>query len=200
LNQFLTSAANTNDRYLAAWELLATTGMRRGEALGLRWADLDLADGAASIRQTVVCVNHQVQFGTPKTAAGTRRVDLDDGTIARLKSHRHRQLQERLRMGEGWRDHDLVFSKVDGNPIHPERFSREFSRRVLRWGLPKLTLHGLRHTWATLALKAGVHPKVVQERLGHSNISITLNTYSHVTAGMQHNAAELVARSIRNVH
>ena len=103
-------------------------------------------------------------------------------------------------MGEGWRDHDLVFSKVDGNPIHPERFSREFSRRVLRWGLPKLTLHGLRHTWATLALKAGVHPKVVQERLGHSNISITLNTYSHVTAGMQHNAAELVARSIRNVH
>ena len=84
-------------------------------------------------------------------------------------------------------------SKVDGSPLHPERVSREFDRRVQRWELPKLTLHGLRHTWATLALQTGVHPRVVQERLGHSTIGITLDTYSHVTQGMQEDAANEVA-------
>jgi integrase len=113
-----------------------------------------------------------------------------------LRSHRARQHQERLLMGAGWRDHDLVFTKVDGEALHPERVSREFTRRIERWGLPTLTLHGLRHTWATLALKAGVNAKVVQERLGHATIGITLGTYSHVTAGMQREAAEAVASLI----
>ena len=87
-------------------------------------------------------------------------------------------------MGAGWTNHDLIFAKVDGEPLYPDHFSREFVRRVARWGFPKLSLHGLRHTWATLALRAGVHPKVVQERLGHSNIAITMDIYSHVTAGL----------------
>src|SRR5205814_6978619 len=95
--------------------------------------------------------------------------------------------------GAGWRDHDLAFCKIDGASLHPERVSREFLRRIDRWDLPPLTLHGLRHTWATLALRAGVHPKVVQERLGHATIAITLGIYSHVTAGMQREAAETVA-------
>ncbi|MEO8696747.1 MAG: tyrosine-type recombinase/integrase [Acidimicrobiales bacterium] len=88
---------------------------------------------------------------------------------------------------------DLLFTKVDGMPLHPERVSREFLRRIERWSLPPLTLHGLRHTGATLALKAGVNANVVQERLGHATIGITLGTYSHVTAGMQREAAEKVA-------
>lgn len=193
VTKFLALSAGEGDRYEALWVLLATTGMRRGEALGLRWSDLALDAGQASIRQTVIAVGHKVQFGTPKTAKGVRSVALDAGTVAKLRAHRARQLEERMLMGPGWADHDLVFCKVDGHPFQPERVSREFDRRVLRWKLPKITLHGLRHTWATLALQAGVHPRVVQERLGHSTIGITLDTYSHVTAGMQEDAAATVA-------
>ncbi|MDQ3053362.1 MAG: tyrosine-type recombinase/integrase, partial [Actinomycetota bacterium] len=99
----------------------------------------------------------------------------------------------RLLIGAGWRDHDLVFSRVDGTPLHPERFSRSFAERSRQLGLPKIRLHDLRHGWATMALAAGVHPKVVQERLGHASISITLDTYSHVSPALHGEAAETVA-------
>ena len=164
--------------------------------LGLRWQDFDLQRRTASVVQTVVVVNHVEQLSTPKTARGTRVVDLDDGTITALRAHRARQHQERLLMGDGWRERDLIFCKVDGEALHPERVSREFLRRIERWSLPPLTLHGLRHTWATLALKAGINAKVVQERLGHATIGITLGTYSHVTEGMQREAANTVAAVI----
>lgn len=100
---------------------------------------------------------------------------------------------ERLLMGAGFTDHGLVFCRPDGGPLHPERFSRTFTVEADRAGLPRITVHGLRHTWATLALSAGVHPKVVQERLGHAGIGITLDTYSHVTEGLHGDAANLVA-------
>ncbi len=96
-------------------------------------------------------------------------------------------------MGTGWTDHGLVFCRVDGTMLHPERFSRSFGDRIRQLGFPKIRLHDLRHGWATMALSAGVHPKVVQERLGHANIGITLNVYSHVTAGLHDDAAEKVA-------
>ena len=96
-------------------------------------------------------------------------------------------------MGPGFIDRGFVFCLPDGRPYHPERVSTEFDRRVSKWQLQRITLHGLRHTWATLALRAGVHPKVLQERLGHSTIGITLNTCSHVSVGMQRDAAEKVA-------
>jgi integrase len=181
------------DRYYPLWVLLATTGMRRGEALGVRWSDIDLDAGVLSISQTSIAVEHEQMMGTPKTAAGARGVELDAATVAALREHRLAQVQERLLMGAGFTDRGLVFCLPDGQPYHPERVSREFDRRVQRWALPRLTLHGLRHTWATLALRAGVHPKVVQERLGHSTIGITLGTYSHVSVGMQGEAAAKVA-------
>lgn len=192
LARFL-DGARTTDRHWAGYLLLATTGMRRGEALGLRWADVDLTVSRAAIRQTVVTVNHEVRFGTPKTAKGRRTVTLDAVTVAALREHRKAQAAERLLIGAGWRDHDLVFAKVDGMPLHPERFSREFTRRSARLGLPPIRLHDLRHGWATMALAAGVHPKVVQERLGHASISITLDTYSHVSPALHGEAAETVA-------
>lgn len=181
------------DRLHPAFMLLATTGMRRGEALGIRWADLDLEASRVSIRQTVIVINHNVRFGTPKTAKGKRTVALDTVSVAALRVHRQRQLEERMLMGAGWQDHGLVFTTPLGGPLHPERFSRDFNKRVARAGLPRITLHSLRHTWATLALEAGVNPKVVQERLGHAGIAITLQVYSHVSATMQANAAETVA-------
>jgi integrase len=181
------------DRLVAAYFLLATTVMRRGEALGLRWADVDLDEGRAAIQQTVIAVNHRPVIGTPKTAKGRRTIHLDTATVAVLREHRKGQAAERLQMGAGWTDHGLVFSRVDGTLLHPERFSRSFGDRVRQLGLPKIRLHDLRHGWATMALGAGVHPKVVQERLGHANIGITLDVYSHVTAGLHDDAAEKVA-------
>jgi integrase len=170
-------------RLHAAFVVLATTGMRRGECLGLRWQDVDLAAGRASIVQTVITVNHAVQIGSPKTAKGRRTVVLDPGTVGAVREHRQRQLAERLLMGEGFSDHGLVFCRPDGLPLHAERFSRTFDEQSARAGLPRIRLHDLRPTWATLALSAGVHPKVVQERLGHAAVGITLDVYSHVAEG-----------------
>lgn len=183
-------------RLYAAYLLLATTGMRRGEALGLRWSDLDLAAGRASISQTVIMVHHDIQIGAPKTARGRRTVALDPGTVLALREHRQRQLAERLLMGAGFADHGLVFCRPDGGPLHPERFSRTFSRESAHAGLPAIRLHDLRHTWATLALSAGEHPKIVQERLGHANVSITLDVYSHVSEGLHGDAASRIASLI----
>jgi integrase len=180
-------------RLQAAFVVLATTGMRRGECLGLRWRDVDLDAGRASITQTVITVNHAVQIGSPKTAKGRRTVVLDAGTVAALREHRQRQLAERLLIGEGFTDHCLVFCRPDGGPLHAERFSRTFDEQSARAGLPRIRLHDLRHTWATLALSAGVHPKVVQERLGHAAVGITLDVYSHVTEGLHSDAASRVA-------
>jgi integrase len=180
-------------RFAAAYHLLATTGLRRGEALGLRWGDLDLDDGKAEIKQTVIVIKHTVMIGAPKTKKGKRTIMLDAGTVTALREHRKRQLAERLLMGAGWTDNDLVFCHPDGTVLHPERFSRNFLETVARIGLPRIRLHDLRHGWATMALQAGIHPKAVQERLGHSNISITLGVYSHVIAGLDKEAAEQVA-------
>jgi len=113
--------------------------------------------------------------------------------VTALREHRKRQAAERLLMGAGRTENDLVFCHADGTMIHPERFTRGFSEAVRRLGLPVIRLHDLRHGWATLALKRGIHPKVVQERLGHANIGITLDTYSHVIAGLHEEAAEQVA-------
>lgn len=186
-------AAVADHRLYAAFVVLATTGMRRGEALGLRWLDVDLGTARASVVQTVIAVNHEVKIGSPKTAAGRRTVALDPGTVGAVREHRQGQVAERLLMGAGFTDRGLVFCRPDGGPLHPERFSRTFVEQAARAGLPPIRLHDLRHSWATLALSAGVHPKVAQERLGHATIGITLGTYSHVTNGMQSDAAALVA-------
>jgi integrase len=182
-----------DDRLYAAWLVAATTGLRRGEVLGLRWADVDLAAARLSVRQTLIHVGYKPQFSVPKTAKGRRLVALDAATVATLKEHRRRQLEERLKWGPLYHDQDLVFAKEDGSVVHPDRFSDRFETLVARSGLPNIRLHDLRHTHATLALRAGIHPKVVSERLGHSTISITLDTYSHAIPAMQEEAAEKIA-------
>jgi integrase len=198
--QFLSKCQEVSDPHYAAWLTLATTGLRRGELLGLRWADLDLDSCRASIRQTLIVVvvdgRHEAQFGTPKTEHGRRQLALDATTVAALRSHRAAQAERRLAAGELYQDHDLVFAQHDGRPLHPERFSRSFDQRVARHGLRRIRLHDLRHTHATLALQTGVHPRVVQERLGHANIGITLGTYSHVTPAMDASAADTIAAAI----
>ena len=132
-------------------------------------------------------------WSEPKTDKGWRTVALDAETVAVLRAHRARQLEERLAAGPEYDDQDLVFATVFGHPVHPKTLSWYFGCAVSRSGLTKIRLHDLRHSYATLALKAGIHPRVVQERLGHANVGITLDTYSHVTMPMQTEAANLVA-------
>ncbi len=193
LQRFLKSSAERGDRLYALWVVLSTTGMRRGEALGLRWADVDLEAGRAQIRQTVIQVRGQVVLGEPKTAQGRRAIDLDTWTVAALRTHRIRMAEERLLVGPDFADSGLVFHDPSGAPLRPESVSRSFARRVAAGGLSPLTLHGLRHTWATLALHNGVHPRVVQERLGHATIAITLGIYSHVSPTLHAQAAQSIA-------
>ena len=193
LRQFLDSTRTSDDRFHALWVLLATSGMRRGEALGLRWSDLDLEKGRLRVVQTVSQVRSEISFGEPKTAKGRRSIALDGATIAVLREHRKRMLEERLLVGPDFKNRGLVFHQPDGEWLHPDAVSDMFLRRALSSGLPRITLHGLRHTWATLALEKGIHPRVVQERLGHSTIAITLGIYSHVSPTLHDEAAALVA-------
>ncbi len=145
----------------------------------------------------VVLVNNVARIKpSTKTKSSARRVVLDHVSAAALREWKRRQTEERLAWGPGWTETGLVFSREDGRPLHPERVSRWFAARVREAGLPTIPLKNLRHTWATLALQAGEHPKVVQERLGHSSITITLDTYSHAIPEMQAEAAQRVANLI----
>jgi integrase len=195
LGRFLESVRE--DRLYSAFVVLATTGMRRGELLGLRWADLDLGAGHLSVKQTITASNYVVIVGPTKTARSRRRIQLDPVTIESLRRHRTAQAAERLVAGSEWQSKDLVFCQPNGEPVHPDRFTRYFRRQMSKVDVtPIRGPHDLRHTWATLALKAGVHPKVVSDRLGHSTISITLDIYSHVTPSLDADAANAVANTI----
>jgi integrase len=182
-----------SDRLGAVYLLAATTGLRRGELLGLRWYDCDLDGGSLSVDQVLLPTRGGLTFDAPKTSSGRRRVALDPATVDALREHRGRQLVERAALGDGYLDHDLVFAWEDGRPINPQRLTDAFRAYVIAAGMRPLTLHGLRHSHASLALAAGIHPKIVSERLGHSSISITLDTYSHTIPTLQETAAAKVA-------
>jgi len=183
----------SKDRLSALWTLPATTGMRRGEAVGLRWSDIDLESARAQVRQTRVVTEGKVVVSEPKTARGRRSVALDSTTVAALKEHRRRQLEDRLAAGSAWQDAGLVFTREDGTLIAPDSLTQAFERHVRNAKLPTIRLHDLRHTHASLALAAGIPAKVVSERLGHSSIVITLDLYSHVSPALEEDAAERVA-------
>jgi integrase len=186
----------STDRLLAAWVTLATTGLRRGELLAVRWSDVDLEAARLEVRRALVLVAGEPIFTEPKTKRGRRSVPLSPETVAALREHRIRQVEERLASGPAWHDNGLVFCREDGTLVRPERLADAFKRHVRDARLPQLTLHGLRHSFATLALRVGIHPKVVSEVLGHANISITLDRYSHAIPAFQEEAAVKVAAVI----
>ncbi len=186
LSAFL--AAVRGDRLEAAWRLAAMTGMRRGEVLGLRWADVDLEGARISIRNAIVTVAYEVLESSPKSHQA-RVVDLDPVTVEMLQAHRRRRCEE---LGRQPGERELVVCAEDGSPIHPQSFSQAFTRAIERAGLRKIRLHDLRHTHATIAVKAGVPVKVISERLGHESPAFTLKQYAHVVPGMQAEAARQI--------
>jgi integrase len=186
----------SKDRLAALWQLAATTGMRRGELLGPRWTDVDFEASRLAIRQTLVDVGCTPTFSEPKTAKSRRSIAIDGGTLAVLRQHRARQAAERLAWGPSWEDIGLVFTREDGTLINPQTLSAAFKRHVKAAGLPTIRLHDLRHSYATAALSAGIHAKVVSDRLGHSSVGITLDVYSHVVPALQEEAAETIAALI----
>ncbi|MCL5981376.1 MAG: site-specific integrase [Firmicutes bacterium] len=191
LLDFLELEAVKDDRLFAAYLLAATTGLRRGELLGLCWDCVDMEQGALTIQRQLLKLNSGLTLDdTTKTKSGRRSINMTDDAIRELKAHRKRQLQERLLMGAAYQDRNLVFCREDGSLLRPEEFTKRFQRHLVNAGLPKVRLHDLRHTHATLLLQRGIPAKLVQERLGHSSITMTLDLYSHVTPEMQKLAAE----------
>ncbi|MEM9463942.1 MAG: site-specific integrase [Actinomycetota bacterium] len=167
--------------------LAASTGMRRGELAGLVWRSVDLDAARLTVSQQVVSVEYNLLVDDLKTETSRRTIDLDEHTVAMLRRHRRQQLEQRIATGR--RDDGFVFAKADGSPVHPDLISQTFERTVAQLDVPRIRLHDLRHTHATILLQQNVHPKVVSERLGHSSIAFTMTVYQHVMPGMQAEAA-----------
>jgi integrase len=186
--------AARGDRLEALYVLALATGMRQGELLALRWEDVDLDGGALQVRATLQHVSGGgFTFAPPKTRRSRRKVVLPVAALDALRQHRVRQADERANLRSGWDDLGLVFANRLGRPldgIHVLR--RELHPLLRRAGLPLIRFHDLRHTAATLLLGRGVNPKVVSELLGHSQVSITLDVYSHVLPDMQQHAAAVM--------
>jgi integrase len=177
-------------RYYSLIYLALATGARLGELLAVRWQEVDLERGVVEITRTARFFSGQgVTFGQPKTHRSRRPIALSPETLAVLREHRQVQLEERLQVGPGYRDGDLVFADAVGRALYDSTVRRAFYAIVQEAGLAHLRIHDLRHTAATLMLRAGVNPKVVSERLGHATVSVTLDTYSHVLPDLQREAA-----------
>jgi len=184
------TTATSSHRWAGVWALMATTGMRRGEVLGLRWTDVDLRAATVTIRSTRIRYGTTIVTSTPKTARGNRTIAIGPAAVVALKAWKRTQTADRLLMGAGWQDRDsLVVTIGDGSAPNPEAFSNLFQTLARRAGLRPIRLHDLRHSYATSALAAGVPVKVVSQRIGHADIGVTLKVYAHVMPGDDEDAA-----------
>jgi integrase len=175
--------AALGDRLHALYVLAVGTGLRQGELLGLQWDDVDLAGAVLHVRHQLHEVSGRLWLGDLKTARAKRRIDVPALAVEALREHRQRMLAE-------GHPHGWVFCDTEGGPLRKSNLvRRSFHPLLRRAGLPHIRFHDLRHTHATLLLLQNVHPKIVQERLGHAQISLTLETYSHVVPGMGREAA-----------
>lgn len=186
-----------DDRLYPAFLLGAMTGLRRGELLGLRWSDVDLEAKRVSIQRALIAPRYVMQFSDVKTDSGRRLVALDDVTVAALKAHRSAQVRERLAFGRGWGEHpladDLVFRDELGGPCVPHIFTQRFQKASRDAGLPQIRFHDLRHGHVTYLMEAGVPLPVIAQRVGHSSVAVTGDTYSHVRPEVRDDTAALGA-------
>ena len=186
--QFLEAAGESS--YYVLFYTALYTGMRLGELLGLRWCDVDLDMASLSVVQALYKRSGVCKMVKPKSSHSRRRIALSPSLALLLREYKDEQNVRGILLGESLVDSDLVFCHPDGKPLDPGVVSHTFAKVLKKAGLPHIRFHDLRHTHATLLLKGGIHPKIVSERLGHANIGITLDTYSHVLPGLQKKAAE----------
>ena len=176
------------------FSLAFTTGLRRSELLGLRWSDIDFKRKILSVAQTVILINGTYTISeTTKNSASRRSISLDDKSIAELKKHRL-IVQKRMLSTYGWVNRDLVFPGKQGGPRDPKAVSRACKKYASKIGVPEFTMHGTRHTHATLLIEAGVNFKIIQMRLGHSSYVETMNTYSHITPLMEADVVDKISK------
>lgn len=194
LSRFLDAIGD--DRLHLLYLLLGLVGLRRGEAVALRWSEVDLNRGFLRIERSVVRVGSQAVVGPPKSSSGRRVVAIDDETARRLQWHQCRQRLEALRRTGAALTPELVFTTEDGELLDPAYVSRHFDRLIARHGLPRIRLHDLRHTSASIGLESGESLVEVSRRLGHSSISITADTYSHISPLVAKESAERLAASV----
>lgn len=183
-----------------AFYLAANTGMRRGEVLGVQWRDVDLDAARLSVHRSVLNVAYAKTVDDVKTLTGRRSIDLDERTVAVLRDWRRKQRAEMKLVGRQASNDDMVFARPDGSPVHPDYFSQCFERHLAKSDLPRIRFHDLRHTHATILLKANVPVKVVSERLGHSSPAFTMTVYQHVLPGMQAEAAAKFSEAVFGAH
>ena len=194
---FLTVARDAGTEVEAFYTLAIETGMRKGELCGLMWDDVDINARRISVRRTLLKAGPEPVLGVPKTGR-SRAITISPQTASLLRKHQLRQKELKLSLGGAYKDRDFVFAKENGDPIQINNFGqRSFANLIESAGVKKIRFHDLRHTCATLLLAKGVNPKIVQERLGHSDISMTLNRYSHVTPTMQDQAARLLGDALQ---
>lgn len=179
--------------------LAANTGMRRGEVLGLTWRNVDLDAARLVVDQQILSVEYEARVADVKTTNSRRTIDLDPRTVAVVRAWRRHQLEQKMSTGRRG-DDEFVFTRPDGGPIHPDFFSQSWDRLMRDSGIRRIRLHDLRHTHATILLKAGVPVKVVSERLGHSSPAFTMTVYQHVLPGMQADAAAAFSAAVFNDH
>ena len=189
ITRFLETAKDSP--YYALFYTALYTGMRRSELLGLKWGDVDFIMSQVYVNRSL----HHLKDGSyvftqPKSTRSRRTIALSPSAILTLRDHYEKQKLERAMLGISLKDDDLVFSQLDGKPLRPNTVTRAWTMLAGRAGVKVIRLHDARHTHASLMLKQGVHPKIVQERLGHASIQMTLDTYSHVAPGLQQAAAE----------
>lgn len=187
-------ASIRTDRFAALFMLELTTGIRRGQVCGLKWAAVDLDAGDITVHDNRVVVGGRVRNESGgKTKNADQTISIDRATVAALREWRKIQDAERAFFGSDYHPGDYVFTYQDGRPPHPDTIRQRFDRLASAAGLARITFHDLRHSYATAALKAGVSPKVVSDRIGHANVGFFLETYAHVLKKDDREAAEQAA-------
>jgi integrase len=182
--------ATKNDRLGPLFQVAITTGLRQGELFGLRWQDVDLDAGTLAVRHALQRIGGEPTFVEPKTALSRRSITLPASAIAALRSQRIRQLEMRLAAGTAWQDWELVFTSSIGTPLEPSNVTKRLHALLEGAGLPRQRFHDLRHCAASLLLAGGVAPRTIMGILGHSQISLTMNTYAHLSPSLERDAAD----------
>jgi integrase len=182
--------ATRDDRFGPLFHVAIASGLRQGELLGLQWEDVDFAAGTVTVRRALQRIDKRPVFVEPKSDRSRRTVNLPASAVAALKIQKDRQAFARQAAGEHWQEQDLVFASTIGTPLDAPNVTHRLQALLKDAGLPRQRFHDLRHCCASLMLANGEHPRVVMETLGHSQISLTMNTYSHVMPAMQRDAAD----------